>query len=259
MTAEASDPSQIDRARSLPDGPVSQYTDRVVAELDSQELSPQQRTQVMGDHLIGSIFRSQGASKGVETISDISDVAGRTDITDPTGNEAVSWLRTITRNRGVRRAVMTVDAVPNGSAALGNLITRVRVEHGKPETATMTTMDQIVAYVDTITPEEARLPIHERPVPWKQAIIEELRTYLQTPGRKEAWHASENLGSDVDTIRRSQETWERAAGIAGRASLDIGMITRSAEFIRQQQEAGRDVGHVALMEIQPDYGSLLGD
>lgn len=255
--SESFDPAAHDKTNNLPEGPVSKYVDRMLLEVTQSGLSEQQQAKTIGNHLIGSLLRVQGAEKGLATIHTISEVAGRSNITDDDGN-AVSWTRAISRSEGIRRAIVDIDQEPVGKWALGTLDTGVRVDHEQGGKILISSMDQMSAYFGTETPSEAFVPGHEQGVPWKDTIMSEVADYLRADDMTPPWKRDANLGSDIEGVRTNQQEWQRAVGIAQVAGIDMNLITSSAEFMKSEQHQGREVGHIALLNVAPDYSSLIG-
>ncbi len=253
--SEIPNPTSHDQATQLPEGGISTYMDRVLEQAASQGLAKEDYTGVVGDHLTGSILRTQGAEAGFATIKDASHWAGR-DIKDPQTGEELPWTRRFTRADGLRKSMLDIAAQPDGKGVFDPMLGRLRVSDSDPGRPVMTTMDQVAAYLGVETEAEAALPQMENASAWKQLIKDEITAFVQISGRKGAWDAAENLGSDLESVRKNQENWQRATATAEKAGLDITLLAKSAEMIREQQQLGAAIGQVATLEVAPDFGNL---
>lgn len=255
--SEATNPTLHNQAPQLPEGGISKYMDRVLEQAASQGLAQEGYTEVVGDHLTGSILRAQGAEAGFATIKEVSRLAGR-DIEGSQTGEVLPWTRRFTRADGLRKSILDIAAQPDGKGVFDPMLGRLRVSESDPGRPVMTTMDQVAAYLGVETAAEAALPQMKNATAWKEVIQDEIMAFVKNPDRKGAWDAAENLGSDLESVRADQKNWQRAAGIAVEAGMDIRLLAESAEWIRSQEKIGTAVGQVAMLKVAPDFSNLLG-
>lgn len=251
--SEATNPARHNQNNPLPEGHISQYMDRVLSEAGSLEAS--ERLLPVGDHLIGAMLRSQGLDNGVATVKRLSRDAGKP-VTDPNlEGKKHAWMVDFTKSDGLRRTLLDIGEQPGGELLFYNLDSRVGIsETGRP---VMTNMDQITAYLNTSTDAEKALTDSGPVAAWQTTIAGEVTKFLQVKGRKEAWDARGNLGSEISSVRHDQQQWESAAALAQRAGVDMQLIAESAQWMLTQQEAGRPVAQAPVIEPAPDYSSLL--
>lgn len=239
---EFQDQTLINKIAQMQEGPVSAHVEAVMHETQQADLAPDERAGVLADHLAGAALRTgEDAEQTQLMLRAVSTLAG-----------SEKWQGKFTRQNGLRRTLVHLDTDTDGKVALGTV--GHRLTNDAEGRVLMTSLDQLAGYVSPKTEQEAQAVSGlDKAVPWKDELIREFTDYVAIPGRKEAWKAADNLGSEVSSVKESQQQWERAQEIAKRAGLDVDLLTRSAEFIKKHAEiSGKKVGGLALRAVAPE-------
>ncbi|MDB5175310.1 MAG: hypothetical protein JWM81_168 [Candidatus Saccharibacteria bacterium] len=244
-------------------------TDPIVAKLQAlleapaiEGMHPEEQGAMIADRFIGAVVASDemvnGAGEAVPPmqILGLIDSAAKAAFANPAqGNEIwTTGVKAVTRTNGMRQAAQLLSQDSRTGSVLDSLSRRVKQEEdGK---LTLTSLPQLQGYLETKYAKSSRSESG-----WVEGILAEIEDHATTTianpyGR---WQTRDNLGSDVKLVRENQQHWENNASNARASGVDMDLVRRSAEYMREQAERSQPIGH-AMLEgagvVQPNYDHL---
>jgi hypothetical protein len=209
---------------------------------------------VVVDRFIGQLARKKGVvgSNGErKTVSVIlSDIDWATK--QQAMGKGLSFNKALTvlsNTDGLRGAVDKLASDSRTGQYFGEMARRVGVD--KEGQLTLKSVAQLEGYLftdaDDTSPQAA--------TNWQSVILDRVNQYTSGKSDVSRWsaQAQELTSSDVDAVRQPQMEWNRAATDARRLGVDMELVARSAEAIRQLHDMQQPIGDVAMHGALPEF------
>ncbi len=213
------------------------------------ELPIEQQGPAIFDHFIGALVRRGEINTSNETLS-AADVLSHLD--SQVGTQDGFGLRAFTQNYGLRNAVKLLAEDERTGAIFGNVNRRIhREEDGS---ITFTTPSQLEGYLASggraNHVDNARGGIEMEGDRWLGVMAEHAQRMIDPtkPDIKMANHqdARDMAKSDLPLIRNTGNDLAMMLNSADKVGLDMELVSRSAERIRERAKTEEDLGHTAL-------------
>lgn len=189
-------------------------------------LPPEKQGQVIVDSFIGMLAR-RGEVQGSQKTYSVSEI-----LSDMDGIQRDYDVRTITRNEGLRDAVVALASDERSAGLFGQLKNRVRTsETGE---LTLTTPEQVVSYLShgDNNIHDARPGIEMSGDSWVSVVAERATdeaSWIDNPYKG-------IIESDNDYLRNEGNKWRMAYASAQRAGVDMGLLARSSRYIARKKQ-----------------------
>jgi hypothetical protein len=227
--------------------------DSVQRLLQSEEikaLPSEQQGPAIVDSFIGELVAQDGVVGSDGQRKSATEILGKIDkSTAAAYKDSASWnvsLSELSRTDGLRLAVHTLAGDERTSGLFGQLGNRLRDVDGK---LAMTSYAQVSGYLNRLTHDKPTAPA------WKNTLLGMVDDHITGPAeRTEDWkvNTSDLLTADAEGIRKGQLELNAAMQEAQQSGVDIALLQRSSEVIRQRAQAREAIGDLATAQvIQP--------